>query len=139
MSKNLVGLGLIEVIISLTVLVVGILGVLRAFPGGLAVEKNLAHAAIAAQLAQARAEDLLALSYGEIGVGLIENQVRLEAGPADPFYNFRRSTQVAWVDADLNPSTSDLGLKKITVTIFSPGSFGSAGREHALILLKSLK
>jgi prepilin-type N-terminal cleavage/methylation domain-containing protein len=116
-SKNKKGFGLLEIIISMTILSVGIVGVFSAFPRGVAIEKNSEQSTIANHLAQMKIEWFSNLHYDEITVGVQENNVRVEQDQTSNLYSFFRTSTVELIDQNFNPSASDMGLKKITVTI----------------------
>ncbi len=131
------GVGLIEIMISVTVLAIGLLGLLRAFPQGIAVEKSLEYATIGSQLAQAKLEEYAATPYDEIGTGLIENQVRVNTDSSSILYHFLRTTTVSLVDSNLSVSGTDIGLKKVTITIAWPSTFGGSNRSTSVTTLVS--
>lgn len=123
--------------ISITVLAIGILGLLQAFPRGLATDKQLEYQAMAAEIGQAKMEELAALPYDSLPPGSLENQVRLGSDPAALLYNFFRSTNITLVDQNLNANASDIGLKKITVTIYWPATLGGGQKQFSLSTLIS--
>ena len=127
------GITIIEVIISITLLAVGILGLLQAFPAGIKANKDIELATVADQLAQAKIEELTALDYNALTPGTLENQVHVESDPANPFYKFTRSSSVELVDSNFNASAVDIGLKKITATIYWPDVLG--GNDHSVQLV----
>jgi len=118
--KQTNGIGLIEVIISITVLAIGLLGLLQAFPTGTEAGKDIEFASIASYLAQSRLEELATLQYEDIAEGTLETDVHVNPDTNSPFYNFLRTTTVAYLDENLDPNVTDLGLKKITITITWP-------------------
>ena len=136
-SNNHKGVTLIEIMISLTLLAVGILGVIQAFPRGLSAEKDIELVTIAEQLAQAKLEQLVAANYDEIPAGTLENSVRVSSNPASPLYDFLRTTTITLVDSSLAPSGIDIGLKKITVSIERPAIFGNTNRATTITSLKA--
>lgn len=129
------GIGLIEIILSISILAIGVLGILQVFPRGVATEKQLEYDAIASQLAQAKMEELSALPYDSLAPGTLENQVRLAADPASMFYNFLRTTEVTLLDQNLNAGEGDIGFKKITITILWPAVFGGGQKSTNLSTL----
>jgi len=131
------GITIIEVIISVSLLAVGILGLLQAFPTGIEASKNVEFATIADQFAQAKIEELVNANYDALVPGILEDQVHVKNDPADPFYKFLRSSAVELVDSSLNASAIDIGLKKIIVTIYWPSILGGSNRSVQLTQLKS--
>ncbi|MEK7125548.1 MAG: prepilin-type N-terminal cleavage/methylation domain-containing protein [Patescibacteria group bacterium] len=136
-SNNQPGITLIEIMISITLLAVGILGVIQAFPRGLAIERDVELMTIAEQLAQAKQEQLVAASYDEIPAGTLENAVRVSSNPSSPLYDFLRTTTIALVDSNLAPSGTDIGLKKIIISIQRPATFGQANSTTTITSLKA--
>lgn len=135
--NNKQGITLIEIMISITLLAVGILGVIQAFPRGLSAEKDIELITIAEQLAQAKLEQLVAANYGEIPAGALENGVRVSSNPSSPLYDFLRTTAITLVDSNLADSGADIGLKKIVVSIQRPAIFGNTNRFTTITSLKA--
>ncbi len=116
-NKNKKGFSLIEIIISVFVLSVGILGLVAAFPRGSKIQKQVESQAIANNIAQEKMEELLSLMYEEIPLGIIEDSARISSDPLDGFYKFKRTTQISLIDQNMLTSQSDIGLKKITIKV----------------------
>jgi type II secretory pathway pseudopilin PulG len=135
--KNKHGIGLIEIIISISVLAIGILGLLQAFPRAAAVQRTIELETIGNQLAQEKLELLAAVAYEDISVGTIENQVRVETDSTHPLYDFTRTTVVELLDQNMLPSGPDVGIKKITITIGWPRPLNSAASTSELITIVS--
>ena len=123
--------------ISITLLAVGILGVIQAFPRGMSAEKDIELITIAEQLAQAKLEQLVAVNYDEIPAGTLENGVRVSSNASSPLYNFLRTTIITLVDSNLADSDTDIGLKKIIVSIVRPAIFGNTNRSTTITSLKA--
>ncbi len=135
--NNKTGITLIEIMISITLLAVGILGVIQAFPRGLAAEKDIELITIAEQLAQAKIEQLTATNYDEIAPGALESAVHVSSNPASPLYDFLRSSTITLVDSNLNSSVTDMGLKTISVSISRPGVLGNPSQTTTITALKA--
>lgn len=116
-SKNQ-GISMIEAILAVAVLTIGILVAVTLFPFALKISKNAEQETIAADLAQAKIEEIFSLGYNDIGSGTVEARHRLANDPQNPFYDFERQTIVQLVNGNLANSATDLGLKKVTVTVF---------------------
>lgn len=134
-DKN--GLGLVEVVISMAVITVGLLGLLMAFGRGAGFGKTVQDQSPAWEFAQAKIEELAGLTYENVPAGTIEDRVRMSASTADYFYNFTRSALVELVSQNLAPSGSDVGLKKITVSVYFPAGYAATEQEVKLVYLKS--
>lgn len=133
--NNQNGITLIEVLLSVTLLSVGILGLLQAFPRASEAQYALEREVIANHLAQEKLESLMQLAYEDIATGTLENNVAVAPDPQSPFHPFYRTTTVQTVDANLSPSGSDVGLKRVMVVISweHPGGTGTA----SLVTLRS--
>ena len=142
MSKirtNHYGISIIEALIAMSILLIGILSIARVFPLATKISRSAEETTIAANLAQGQIESLFSLGYEDIGTGLIETKHRLAADPGNPFYNYQRQTDIRYVDANLSTSTSDTGLKKITVTVFWNNPALNTEKSYPLIMLLSQK
>ncbi|MBU2575553.1 prepilin-type N-terminal cleavage/methylation domain-containing protein [Patescibacteria group bacterium] len=135
--KNNQGMSLIEVVISITVLIIGIIGLLQAFPKGISVQHSIELETIANHLAQEKIENISALAYEDITAGTIENQVPMGADPSSEFYKFKRTTIVELVDQNLAQSAQDIGLKKITITVEWPKPLSDEADFASIITLVS--
>ncbi len=131
------GITLIEIMIAITVLSIGILGLLQAFPRGSAANRAVELSVAANQLAQEKLESFAALAYEDIAAGTLENGVRVSPDSQSPFYHFLRTTTVALLDANLAEAQTDLGLKKITVTVEWPYPIGGGTGRTALLTVRS--
>jgi len=111
------GLTLIEVLLAMSILTIGILAVIQLFPLGLNMSRLNKNETIAINLAQAKMEEIRANSYDDI---INEDKNRISTNPDNPYYNFKRQTEVTFVNENLETVESDSGLKKITVSIYWP-------------------
>lgn len=114
--ENLKGFTVIEIIVAIFILIIGIVAVLQMFPLGIQTERTARMATVAGQLGQAKIEEIISKSYDEISVGVEEE----DYGSIPDFNSYKRKTEVNFFDPD-NPSIppgSDLGIKKIKVTVF---------------------
>ena len=136
-GKKKQGISLIEVIIATGILSVGILGLINAFPQGIETTREQELAIIAGQIAQTKLEEIASLSYAEVIPGTIENKARTVADLSSPLYKFLRSTTAELVDQNLNSSITDIGLKKITVTVYWPSVFNLMEKSQTVVALIS--
>ena len=114
-TKNQQGFSLIETLVALTILTVATSYVIGVFPKGLNSSLSALEETTAVNLAQAKVEEVISTPYDEISTGVIMEGSLSSIG-AD-FSRYKRITTVSYVDSDLNPSISDLGLKKIKVDV----------------------
>ena len=134
-NKNKQGISLIEIVIATAILSVGILGLFQAFPQGIETSHEQELAVIAGQLGQEKLEELAGLSYAEITIGIIDNKIHVAESASDPLYKFTRSAASELVDQNLNTSQTDIGLKKITVTVYWPSVFGVEKSQNVVTLV----
>ena len=62
--------------------------------------------------------ETIALGYDYIPVGTLESKSRVTADDTSSLYNYQRETIVTYLDSDLGESATDLGMKKISVTVY---------------------
>lgn len=127
------GFTIIELLISIFVLEVGIVAVLYIFPLGSQIQKSSQMATIAVQLSQGKIEEIISKSYGEISVGAIEEDYGFDSN----FSSYKRKTEVNYFDPENPqiPASSDLGIKKIEVTVFWRSPSGVSEKEVKLATL----
>ena len=135
--KSNKGVTLIEILLTTGILTVGLLGILQAFPKGIEAGRDRELASTAQQVAQAKIEELNSVSYSEINTGTIEDEVKVTSDSSSPLYAFSRTTVVELVDQNFQSSMSDIGLKKITVTVFWPSVFGITQRQQSVVAIIS--
>jgi len=138
-SPTEAGISILEAILAIAVLAMAILGIIQIFPLALKMSRIAEQTTVAANLAQAQAETIHSLNYSEISTGAIEARHRLASDPANPFYKYERQTVVDYVDGDLNNSATDLGLKKISITVYWLSSYLNKEITFPLIFLISEK
>jgi len=135
--KNQLGMSLLEVMVAFSILTLTFTALMQSFPYSLAINKTSENAAKAAYLAQAKLEELNSLGYGNISTGTIEAKHRLADNPTDYLYYFQRQTTVSFVDGNLADSASDLGLKKISVTVYYSNALSKVEKEYSTVTLIS--
>lgn len=106
------GFTFLEVIIAISVLIIGILAVLQVFPLALNIEKFNQMETQAVFLAQEKIEEKISGTYQNIQI-----TTEIEDSLPSPFERFSRETKIVYVDSDLGDAILDLGLKKIEVTV----------------------
>jgi len=106
------GFTFLEVIIAISILTIGIVAVLQILPLALNIGKLNQMETQAAFLAQEKIEEKISIAYQDIQV-----TTETEDSLPSPFERFSRETKIIYVDSDLAATTSDLGLKKIEVTV----------------------
>ena len=130
-------MSLLEIMVSLSILVVTFITLMQSFPMALAINKTSENATKASYLAQEKLEELNSLGYNGIAVGAIETKHRLSNTSTDYLYYFQRETMVDYVDSNLQNSVSDTGLKKISVIIYYTNSFLKNEKTYSTVTLIS--
>lgn len=133
------GITLIETVVAVSILALGIIGVLQAFPLGVHLAKTAQMSTIATELGQAKIEQELSRSYNDIPVAdTTENY-----GTISDFTAYKRSTQIncvrasdlAVVSCDYDLVGDPLPMKKIAVTVYWRSTLGISEKNINLISL----
>lgn len=122
------GFTIIELLVAIFVLVVGIAGVLNAFPLGIQVAKSSQMATVATQLSQAKMEEIISKSFAEISS---EPKQPL----ASPFSAYSGEVEAACYDPNGDtflPNCPDTGIKKIKVTVSWKSPLGASTKKVEL-------
>ncbi len=125
------GFSLLEALVAIAILTVGLLATVSSFPFSLKVNKGAEQASLASVYGKTKLEQLLIQPYDALAVGTVEVKSRISSDPNNPAHALERETVITLVDGNLQPSVSDLGLKKITVRVFWQNRQGG---ESSLIL-----
>ncbi len=104
------GFTLVEVLMALSVFVIAVVVIIQLFPTGLRSSRASKNETMAINLAQAGLESVKGTAYDDV---TSESRTQVSSDP-----NFERESIVQFVDTNLETVGSDLGLKKITVTVF---------------------
>ncbi len=112
MKFSNIGFTFLEVIIAISILIIGIVATLQVFPLALNIEKLNQMETQAIFLTQEKIEEKISKSYQDI-----EIITETESSLSSPFERFSRETKIIYVDSDLATTTLDSGLKKIEVTV----------------------
>ena len=120
MSKlsNNKGFTIIESTVAILIILIALFGITQFFPLGIRIIGDSQSQTVASNVALTKIEELRSLNYEEISTGTIETKNRVSSDPANTLFNFQRQTIVETVDNNFNPSASDVGLKKITTTVY---------------------
>jgi type IV pilus modification protein PilV len=107
------GMTLIEVMVSLLILSIGILGVFQAFPAAVKREGAAKNNSTASYLAQGQIESLLSYAYNDTALSVGTTTTSTASG-------YQIQTNIRYVNPldNLNSTTTDLGIKKIKVKVF---------------------
>jgi len=131
------GFSLVEAIVSIIIIGIGLMAVAQFFPFSLQIIGDAQRLSTASNLALSQIEELQSLSYEEITAGTLEAKHRLADDSTSYLYHYQRETAVTYVDSDLNPSGTDIGLKKITVTVYWQALIGHTEKSISITSLAS--
>lgn len=131
-NKNKAGFSLIEVLIAMSILVIGLFAIFKAFPIGLKSINRDSAGISSTLLAQEKIEELAGLDYDKLLPGLIEPRHDL----GGDFVGLERESRVTLLDSDLKPTNIDNKLKLISVTVWAAGSSGSGSTTLKTIVSK---
>jgi len=126
-----------EIMVAFIILSISFIGLMQSFPFGLSMNKDAENETVSSYLAQEKIEELVSLGYGGVNTGSIEEKHRLSDDPSNFLYNFQRQTNVSYVDENLNNSVSDLGIKKIIITVFYPNAISKEEKSYNITTLIS--
>jgi len=130
-------MSLVETMVALLILMVAFISLVQSFPFSQTMVKTAENSTKAAYLAQNELEQLLALNYDNIPVGTVEAKQRLSADPADYLYFFQRQTTVSYLDGDWLASSTDTGIKKISVIVYYTNSISKTENSYSISALAS--
>lgn len=130
-------MSLLEIMVALSILVVAFITLMQSFPLGLTINKTSENTTKASYLAQEKLEELNSLGYNNIPTGIIEAKHRLTDDQTNYLYYFQRQTAVSYVDGNLQASGSDMGLKKIIVTIYYTNALSKTEKNYSTVTLIS--
>ncbi|MEK6577140.1 MAG: prepilin-type N-terminal cleavage/methylation domain-containing protein [Nitrospirota bacterium] len=117
------GFTLIEVILIIVIMAIVIPGLIAGVSYMTASQVNLLGTTTAANLAQEELEKVIAKKMSTCGTCGYAN-ITVGAGTFSAvtgFPNYEKKTDVEMVDSGLNPSGTDLGYKKVTITVRAVG------------------
>lgn len=129
------GFTIIELIIAIFILALGITAVFAIFPLGIQIVRFSKMTTTATYLGEAKIEEIISEPYNEI---YSESKQALDS----PFNAYSRETRVSYVDPtspELPEVETDLGIKKIEVTVFWKSSLGITEQSIELQTLISKK
>ncbi|MBZ9572722.1 hypothetical protein KJA17_00800 [Patescibacteria group bacterium] len=107
------GFTFLEAVVAILVLTLGIVAVLQVFPLALNIEKLSQMETQGTLLCQEKMEEITSRVYQDVAVG-----IETEDPLSSPFEKFSREAKISYVNSNLATTTSDLGLKKIEVTVW---------------------
>lgn len=112
------GFTFLELLIALSLFVVGMVSVLNIFPVNQRYLAQSANTTQAAFLAQEKAEQIRSLDYDSLTVGTFETREAMGSSSSDPLNNFQREAIVSLIDSNRQSTATDVGLKKIDINVY---------------------
>lgn len=138
--KNIItnqkGMSLVEIMVAFTILTIAFIALSQSFPYGLAINKTAENETLASFLAQGKIEELHSVGYDNISLGTVSRQ-KLSDDEKDYRYFFERESEVSYVDSNLDDSIADLGMKKISVTVYFLNSISKKEDSYNITTLVS--
>ena len=134
--KSKKGFSLIEIMSAFAIVSLVFIGLIQAFPYGLSINESSEHSTVASFLAQGELERLRSLGYENIPLGTTAKQ-RISTDQADYRYHYQVETVVTYVDQNLANTATDLGIKKISVTVYFINSITKKENSYNLTTLIS--
>lgn len=108
------GFTLVELTVSIVILALMIFGIAQLFSRGAEIGRRAEKLTVATNLAQAQIERLTAEGYDDLTAGLYEPRNNV-------FETYDRQTEIDYIDPDtMTVGIDDLGLKRVTITVFYP-------------------
>lgn len=136
-NEHELGFSLTEIIVAFGILSLGLVTLAGTFPFALKINKESENQSSASYIAQEKLEELISMPYSEIATGTIETRSQITGDRSSDFYYFTRETVVNFVDIDFNSTTTDLGLKKITINTYYINSIGRNEKKISSFMLIS--
>jgi prepilin-type N-terminal cleavage/methylation domain-containing protein len=112
------GFTLAEAIVSIFIVGIGLVAVTQIFPFAMRIIGDSQRTAMASNLAIAQVENMQSMNYDDITTGAFEAKHRLSDDSSNYLYPFQRKTDVFYVNSNFTASLTDVGYKKITVTVY---------------------
>lgn len=123
---------MIEASVAIVILLIGLFAVIQFFPFSLEIIGDSNNRTIASNLALSQLEEIGSDTYSNISTGTIESKQRVSSDSDSYLYNYQRETTVSFIDSDFNPSATDIGLKKITVTVYWQSPVTKGEKSYSL-------
>ena len=109
---------LLELLVALSVFLFGMVTILQIFPANRRLLTQTGETTQAAFLAQEQLELLRSVSYATLTVGTYAAKAAITSTVNSPFAGYSRDIVVQLLDTNRNVTNVDVGLKKVTTTIY---------------------
>lgn len=120
----------IELTLAVLLFSFGIISVIQVFPVNRRFISQSALQTQASFLAQEQVEKVRTVSYADLSVGTYEPRAFLPNGAGTFATQFERETTVSLIDDSYAATATDIGLKKVLVTVY--WSEGAVNRSYSL-------
>ena len=130
------GFTLIESVIAVSVFVLAIFSILYAFPLQFRQTKTSQQESVAIEIAQAKIEEVISTAYEDLTEGIFQPRTPYASDPSNPMHLYETQVDVSYLDADMQQSALDSGVKKITVTVFYQ-EFGAENQINLASILNA--
>lgn len=130
---------LIEILIAVFVLEIGLLGIATFYSYSFQISKIARHDTIASNLASGLIDEQSAIAFDNLIVGE-GTKTRYSDDINNPFYNWYKKIDVAFIDMNLVASYTETetnkNMKKVTITIYWPEGSNERSFQTATIRAK---
>jgi prepilin-type N-terminal cleavage/methylation domain-containing protein len=130
MKRHQKGFTFLELLIAVTLFSVGMISVLQIFPVNRRLLAQSTQASQAVYLAQEQVEYIRTLDYPTLTTGTFEAKAYLSTTGSAAFGQYQRDTVVSLIDSNRASTVTDVGLKKVVVTIY--WSEHSVNRQYSV-------
>lgn len=108
---------LVEVLLAIFILEIGLLGIAGFYASSFKITKMARNETIASNLANGLLDEELAINYDNLAVETGQ-RTKYSTDLNNPFYNWDKQIDIAYIDDNLTVQSSETNMKKITVMIF---------------------
>src|ERR1044072_6566198 len=108
----------LELLIAVSLFTVGMVSVLQIFPVNRRLLTQSTQTTQASFLAQEQIEKVRNVAYADLTTGSYEPRAAVSADSTSPLAQYERETEVSLLDTNTAVTATDVGLKKIVVTVY---------------------
>jgi len=129
--KRTPGFTFVELLVALSLFSIGMISVVQIFPINRRLLNQSTYQTQAVFLAQQEMETIRSLDYTDLTTGTFEPKETIPQSSGTVFSQFQRSTTVTLIDGTYATTNTDVGLKKVAVTVY--WTEGSVNRQYTLM------
>jgi prepilin-type N-terminal cleavage/methylation domain-containing protein len=112
------GFTFLELLIATSLFVIGMVSVLQIFPINRRFLTQSSQTSQASFIAQEQMEKVRGTDYDSLTVGNFEARDAVSDDSSDPMSLYERQTVVTLIDGNRNATATDVGLKKVDITVY---------------------